>query len=269
MTDDSAQTSLTDLLSTMRAVDDAYHVTVTPDWQQGRAVYGGLTVALCVAGAKKTFADLPPLRSVLTTFIGPPSSTALVVHATKIREGRSATFVDVSVTNEGAPIARVSLVFGAARPSAYSNQWLSPPDVPAQKDSPPFFELGPAPNFSQHFNSRFGGGQIPVSGADTGDLSAWLQHKDAAARNTIEGFVCLADGLPPAAMTLMTEFAPVSSITWMFDIVGDIESADDGWWLCRVLCESVGDGYSSQHMGIWNGAGEPVMIGRQNCAIFA
>lgn len=269
MSTEPERNPLSELLSNMRNIEDAYHVDITPDWQQGRAVYGGLTVALCAAAAKKTWEVLPPLRSVQATFIGPPASSTLVIRAVKVREGRSATFIDVTVSSEDAPVARVSLVFGAARPSAYSNHWHPAPGFPARKDCPPFFELGPAPNFAQHFDSRFAGGQIPVSGADTGDISVWLQHKDVASRTSIEGLLCLADGLPPAAMTLMHEFAPVSSVTWMFDIVGDIQSADDGWWLCRSTCESVGEGYSSQHMGIWNGAGEPVIIGRQNCAIFA
>lgn len=269
MKTESRRTSFSDLLSSMKPVDDAYHVEVTPDWKQGRAVYGGLTVALCVDAAKKTFSELPALRSVQTTFIAPPTSSTLVVQASKVREGRSATFIDVTVTSEDAPVARVSLVFGAARPSAFSKHWHPAPDFPAREDCPPFFELGLAPSFAQHFNSRFAGGQIPVSGADTGDIGAWLQHKDEPSRTTLEGLMCLADGLPPAAMTLMDTFAPVSSVTWMFDIVGDLENSDDGWWLLRSTCDAVGEGYSSQHMGIWNGAGEPVIIGRQNCVIFA
>lgn len=274
MTEPVQRTDLTTILDTMTSETDdegqaVYGASIPPDWKQGRAVYGGLTVALCVRAAALRFTDLPPLRSVLVTFIGPPASSSLQLCAQKIREGKSATFVEVHAESDGAPVARVSLVFGAGRPSQFSEQWHGAPEMPSVDACPPFFEMGGAPNFAQQFNSRFAGGRIPMMGAEIGDVAAWLQHKDEHARTTLEGLVCLADGLPPAAMTLMQGFAPVSSMTWMFDIVGDVQSSPDGWWLCRSTCESVGEGYSSQHMAIWNAAGEPVIIGRQNCVIFA
>lgn len=274
MTNRSERTELTALLQQLKSLDGAgeshaFEVQITPDWQQGRAVYGGLTVALCVRAAHLAFEDLPPLRSVVLTFIGPPISSRLAFEVVKVREGKSATFVDVRATSENHSMANVSLVFGAARTSAFSAHWYPAPEVLALDAGVPFFDMGGAPNFAQQFNSRFAGGQIPGSGADVGDVAAWLQHKDVNARHTVEGLVCLADGLPPAAMTLMRGMAPVSSMTWMFDIVGEIKNEDDGWWLCRSTCDAVGEGYSSQHMGIWNAAGDPVIIGRQNCVIFA
>jgi|SRR5690625_85236 len=274
MTDQNDRTALTTLfrkLERLESTENAqcFRGEATPDWRQGRAVYGGLTVALSLRVAKMAYGDLPPLRSVVLTFIGPPASEDLQFSVQKVREGKSATFVDVKVTSDAQPIASISFVFGAARASAFHAHWAKAPAVSPPADCFPFFEIGGAPNFAQQFNSRFAGGQIPASGAQTGDVIAWLQHKDTEARDTTEGLLCLADGLPPAAMTLMQGFSPVSSMTWMFDIVGDVQSTDDGWWLCRSTCDAVGEGYSSQHMGIWNTAGEPVVLGRQNCVIFA
>lgn len=269
MTDRVERTPLQQILGELRAEDGLYHVNITSDWQQGRAVYGGLSTALCLATARRAFSDLPPLRSALVRFIGPPTSASLDFTTRKVRQGRSATFIDVEASSEGAPVVHVSFVFGAARTSAFSKQWRSGPDVAAPEACPPLFEQGGAPNFTQHFESRFATGQIPISGAETGDLAVWLRHKDEAHRQSIEGLVCLADGLPPAAMTMMSDFSPVSSMTWMFDIVGDSTATDEGWWLCRSTQESVGEGYSSQRMAIWNTQGQPVLLGRQNCAIFA
>ena len=58
-------------------------------------------------------------------------------------------------------------------------------------------------------------------------------------------------------------------MTWALDFLSyDIET-EGGWWLIRASAESVLNGYSSQAMTVWNSIGKPVLVGRQNIAIFA
>lgn len=269
MSDAPRRTSLSDVLEHMRPDGDAFRVKITPDWQQGRAVYGGLSTALCLEAAQRAFDDLPPLRSAMVRFIGPPKDASLVFRARKVRQGRSATFIDVEGVSADSPVVHVSFVFGAARPSSFNGQWKDYPGYPLPDACPELFGFKGAPNFTHQFETRFAGANLPVSGAEHGDLAGWLQHKDAAHHQSVLGLLCLADGMPPAAVAMMEKFSPVSSITWMFDIVGDLTATDDGWFLCRSTLDAIGEGYSSQNMAIWNTAGQPVLVGRQNCAIFA
>lgn len=267
--------SLTTLLGSMRPTDSmrpsetGFEVSIPPDWLQGRAIYGGLSAALCVRAAHLHVEELPTLRSAQITFFAPPGAAEVSLTPRLVRQGRSASFVHVDMHSVGAPVMQATLCFGAARPSDFSAQWLPAPAMLPLEGAPPFFEAGPAPNFAQHFNSRWAGGQIPASGAPVGDVSVWLQHKDEAARTSIEGLVCMADALPPAAMTMFRAFAPASSVTWLLDIVGPLRSPADSWWLARSTTQSVGEGYSTQKMTLWNQNGEPVIIAQQNCAIFA
>lgn len=265
---DEQRTPLSRLLKRFDNIAGQWMVEIPSDWKQGRAVYGGLTAALCVHAARKSFPTLPELRSVLITFIGPANEDTIALNAIKLREGSSASFVEVAVTSGAEPVARALLCFGKARESSLSGQWIETPQVIDLAQAPPFFEAGPAPTFAQHFHSKFAAGYVPASSAERGELTVWLQHKDEQHRNSELGLLSLGDGLPPSAMTMLERFVPVSTMTWMFDIVGNFRDNPGGWWLSSSTCESVGEGYSSQRMIVRNHLGAPVLIGRQNCAIF-
>lgn len=52
-------------------------------------------------------------------------------------------------------------------------------------------------------------------------------------------------------------------------LLSDDMETEGGWRSIRASAESVLDGYYSQAMTVWNSAGKPVLVGRQNIAIFA
>lgn len=269
MPQEPERTPLTQLLASMQPTATGFGVTVPADWQQGRAIYGGLSAALCLAAAHREYDDLPPLRSALLAFIG-PAGDAVELVPTKLRQGKSTAFINVDLNGaDGRTAVRANFGFGAARESRFSSHWHAAPAVPAVADCEPFFPAGVGPNFAGHFNNRRAAGHRLVSGAADGELCAWMQHKDEAARDTTEGLVALADAMPPAALSMFTELAPISTMTWMLDIVGEPDSADDGWWLTHSVAQTAFDGYSVQKMTVWNSAGDPVVIGQQTVAVFA
>jgi hypothetical protein len=70
----------------------------------------------------------------------------------------------------------------------------------------------------------------------------------------------------------MKTAAPVSTMTWMVDIltprVAPDAATDTGWRLLRSTAEVTREGYSSQAMTLWDQNGQPLVIGRQNVAVF-
>lgn len=267
MTQKTPRTPLTEMLAGIQPTGNGLGVSVPADWLQGRAIYGGLSAALCLTAAQKTFDGLPPLRSAVVSFIGPAGGDVELA-ATKLRQGKSTAFINVDLMGDGKLAVRANFCFGARRPSQFAKRWLPAPEVPAVDDCGPFFPEGAAPNFAGHFNSRRASGHSPVSGADKGDLCAWIQHKDADAHESTEGLVALADAMPPAAMSLFTEPAPISTMTWMFDVVTHPVATRGGWWLSRSVADTAYEGYSAQKMAVWNTDGQPVIIGQQNVAVF-
>jgi hypothetical protein len=143
------------------------------------------------------------------------------------------------------------------------------PAVPSPDASTDFFGRPGAPNFAQHFDARLARGPALISAATDPDMLLWLRHRDAAAGNGQVALVALADAAPPAAMTLFTAPAPISTITWMIDLLADAAPDDDGWRLMRSTAETATDGYSSQAMTIWTRTGTPLLAARQCVAIFA
>ena len=57
-------------------------------------------------------------------------------------------------------------------------------------------------------------------------------------------------------------------MTWSLDVLSDTPVTTDGWWLIQSRADSARQGYSAQAMMLWNADGAPVIVARQNVAIF-
>lgn len=234
---------------------------------QGRTTYGGLTAALSLESALELVEDVP-VRSAQVAFVGPVGGD-VVISPTILRRGKNTVFVSVDVVGEQGIAARSIFAFGAKRDSRLAFTRLEAPKVGGPEEAPSFFEDGRRPHFANNFNVRLMAGARPVSGASEADITLWLRHRDEAALYNATTLLSLADAPPPAAMTMFTEPAPLSSMTWMAEFLTDHISTDNGWFLARHTAQTAKDGYSSQSMRMWNTSGEPVMVGRQTIAVFA
>jgi acyl-CoA thioesterase len=263
-------TSYTDLIAAITATETGHTAHVTDDWRQGRTTYGGLSAALCLEAALRAAPDAPPLRSGQFAFVG-PAAGALEIRTEILRRGKSTLFMGVDLIGEQGPATRAILTFGAARESRLSHVDLPCPTVPPPEDAPDFFPAGGGPNFTQQFEfKRAGGTKIGTPGAP--DFLVWIRHKDPAARS-LAALVALADALPPPAVTLFPERAPISTMTWSLDVLADVPAAtssqgDDGWRLMKSRADTILEGYSAQDMAIWDRAGTPLIVARQNVAVF-
>ncbi|MEP3654391.1 MAG: thioesterase family protein [Litorimonas sp.] len=257
-----------DIRASLDPEGDGYRVDIPAHWKQGRTAYGGLTSALMLAGARKRFDDLPPLRSALINFVGPVTDSPLLT-ANLERKGRNVTSVGASAHVGDQAVGRAQFLFGAARDSKI-NVSFPAPDAIAPEDADPFTPEAArdmVPQFFHNFDTRLIAGARPMMG-DEGYIRTWSRHKDAASRTGIESLLCLGDVLPPAAMPLLRKFAPVSSMSWMFNLLSDNPQTEDGWWQVEARLTAATGGYSSQVMRIWNTDGELVVEGMQSIAIF-
>ncbi len=246
--------------------DGALSLTIPPDWMQGRTTYGGLSAAIGLEAARRAFPDAPPLRSAMVSFIG-PAGGAVEARAKMLRQGKSVTFVEADVSSEKGLATRCAFAFGGARPSQWNRNFTATPDMPAPEDCETFAPPAGAAHFTSHFDSRLAKGGRPVSGSKEHDHFIWVRHTDENA-NGIVALLALADMPPPALMPMFTEFAPISSMTWMVNVLCDTPQTRDGWWLLQSRAEHAGDGYSSQDMLVWSRDGDLVIAGRQSVAIF-
>jgi acyl-CoA thioesterase len=260
--------AFTELLTETRRDGEGWVSRVSDDWRQGRTLYGGLSAALCLNAALEAVEGLPPLRSAQFAFVGPATGEVRAVPAL-LRQGKSATSVAVDLTGDAGLAARALFTFGAGRASGYARSSLPAPAAPAPETCGPFFRDEGRPNFSQHFDVRNAGGARPVTGAEDPDILVWLRHHDLAARTMLTGLLALADATPPAAMSAFTAPAPISTMTWMVDVVGDCaDVGPEGWLLMSSRAETIADGYSAQGMTLWTQDGRPLIAARQMVAVF-
>lgn len=261
-------TSFNDLMKSIApSGNGAFTATTPPDWMQGRTIYGGLSAALCLAAVRKAFADLPPLRSAQISFIGPAGGTVEMTPSL-LRQGKSVTFASADIIGEKGLATRAGFCFGAARESKFDLSFIGEPNVPLPDESKSFFEADAKPHFANNFDVRLAKGGSPCSGSNENDHYLWVRYKEPPQMDDAS-MLALADMPPPAMMPMFTEFAPISSMTWLLNFLHETPQTEDNWWLLQSRAEHAREGYSSQDMIVWNTYGQAVIAGRQNVAIFA
>ncbi len=243
----------------------AFHIP--DDWMQGRTTYGGLSAALCLETANRIFPDLPPLRSALVSFIGPTGGD-VVGEARVLRQGKSVTFIEADIIGEKGLATRTVFAFGAERESIFNETYTPKPVFQSPESCPPYIPEGFGPAFTQRFESRLVSGARPYAGSNDHDHFIWVRLKEQHA-DSLTALFAVADMPTPAVVPMLKEFAMVSSMTWMLNLVTEKPTTKDGWWLLQSRAESATAGYSSQDMLVWNFDGDLVIAGRQNVAVFA
>ncbi len=259
-------TEFSALMSGMAQHNDVCSVTATDDWLQGRTIYGGLAAAFCLEATSRQFSDLPPLRSAQFSFVGPASGT-VTIRPSILRKGKSTVFAAADLSGDAGLATRATLCYGAARQSELSLNEIGSPNVEAPEKYPTFFRELPGLNFVQHFDSHLAGGNFPFSGKEP-TMTLWLRHRDRNAPVSTVALVALADAPPPASIVTFKKFSPISTMTWSMDILTDRLETENGWWLVHTTAETAVNGYSSQAMTVWNSEQKPMMVARQNVAVF-
>lgn len=255
--------SLPEIIASARAAEGGFDAQIPDSWLQGRTAYGGLSAALALEAARKADADLPALRSAQISYVGPLSG-GVSVRATMLRRGRNAAFVRADVTGEAGLGLAATFVFMNAMESQIHVNDASAPEVPAPVDASGGGE-GFAPNFfTNNFNWRTA---IPVE-QDVPDFSRWVQLKERDGLDPMVELIAIGDGLPPAVMPLFKTPAPISTMTWLVNLLTPTPRTEDGWWLLRATANYAENGCSSQSMGVWNVDGEPIATAMQSVALF-
>lgn len=267
----------------LEAAGTSGSVEVEEGWTQGRAIYGGLTGALQLAAMKGRLRDLAgaagqpdvvaPLRSITVSFIGPATTGQVEIEAEVLRVGSNVTQCRATVRQAGEVVATALAAFGKHRESALTVEPSHPmPDLgdPTAIDPFPFIE-NLTPEFYKFVELRQVGGELPFSGAGSGDLSGWTSLREAPERFDEEHLVLLTDAWPPAPIQMLDGFAPGSSLTWTLELIaetGPESTPADAMFAYEATTDSARHGYAHTHAQLWTPDGELVAISRQTITIF-
>ena len=256
-------TPIRDILAAATPLEGGFRAEIPADWLQGRTAYGGLSSALALHAAQGIEPDLPPLRSAQISFIGPLAG-AVTVSATKLRRGRTAAFIQADIASEAGLGYRAMFVFMAEQPSRIDlrgglRSTVAPPAPDAK------LYTGPDGFFTGNFNFL----DLKEEAPGAAEWLRWARLRDHAGLDPMVEVLALGDALPPAAFKLLGKTpAPLSSLTWIVNLLTPAPATTDGWWLLHARSEHAVHGGSSQTMMLWNADGVPIAQGMQSVAIF-
>ena len=255
--------SFPQIIAESRAIDGGLIAHIPEAWMQGRTSYGGLSAALALEAARGLADDLPPLRSATVGFVGPLAGE-VTVRARMLRRGRNASWVTAEVEGEaGVGLVATFVFMGPVASELHINNVPAPAGWVAPEDAKP---LSPhaAVSFVDNFERRFA---LPRQTEPLPEIAWWVRLKDRTGLDPMVELVLMADGLPPGVMPLLRK-GPVSSMTWLVNLLTAAPATRDGWFLVRAAGNYAENGCSSQEMGMWNADGAPLATGMQSIAIF-
>ena len=260
-------TSLKQILDGLKPLADAtgWHGEIPDGWLQGRTSYGGLSAAIALHCAMQSDTDLPPLRSAQVSFIGPLAGP-ITVTTQRLRRGKNAAFIQADITSEAGLGLRCTFVFMRAIESEVDYQTTTLPAFPKPGPEDVTYKGHPAVAFTRNFefvDRREGEELLPA------EWLRWTRLNERDGLDPMVELIAIGDCLPPAALRLIGRNVPMSSLTWILNVLGPTPGTEDGWWLLRSNADYARAGSSSQVMGMWNARGEMVAEQMQSVAVFA
>jgi acyl-CoA thioesterase len=257
-----------EILASLRGPDDECLVTVSEDWLQGRATFGGLVAAVGNEAMRKFVPRDRPLRSLQTTFVGPASAGNWKLRARVLRAGKAVTLAQCEVIDGDQVVAIQVGVYGMDRESSVLVK-PSPVDPPRSVDDTNELRYTPesAPAFVQHFALRFVVGAKPFTSTRS-PSKVYIRHRDPSAL-TESHIVALVDCIPTPALSMFKAPAPGSSLVWTLEFFEhDLEFSSEAWWRIDTDIDAATGGYVNQTGVLHDPNGRPVALTRQLFAVY-
>lgn len=257
-----------EILSSIRGPDEDLLVTVSDDWLQGRAIFGGLVAAAGNEAMRKFVPRDRPLRSLQTTFVGPASAGTWNLRARVLRAGRAVTLAQCEIVEGDQVVAVQTGVYGADRESAVLVK-PTPIDPPCGVEAINELRYAPdhAPAFVQHFALRFAVGAKPFTSTRSAS-KVYIRHRDPSPL-TESHIVALVDCIPTPALSMFKAPAPGSSLVWTLEFFEhDLEFSPDAWWRIDTDIDAATGGYVNQTGVLHDPNARPVALTRQMFVVF-
>jgi acyl-CoA hydrolase len=209
--------------------EDARWVFELPQgWGQGRSVFGGVPAALCAALGSREVSDDRPLRTMSLQLLRPSQAGSIYGKTELLREGKSTSFVRVTLEQEQGPTVVANLVYSRPRPEAMRVEARPRPEGPPPEALATLpYTPGLLPEFLQHVELRWASGGVPYSGATEPEFSGYFRFRVPA--GGVEGVLALLDVWPCPSLSLLERPAPASTVTWTAHVLA-VPTNFEGWF---------------------------------------
>jgi len=262
-------TTLETLTKNVTRDGDAAIYTITHDWLQGRAAFGGLVATLGLMAARHLVSADRRLRALQTTFVRPSAPGPLRFEPALERDGRNLTQIRAIGFQDGDRVATTRAIFGLPLDTASRVVPPARADAPLPESLEPMpYVDGLVPKFLQHFEFRWVRGGLPYSGSTDTESLIWLRARDG--RIGPEALsVLFSDAIPSPGIAVMPGLAKSSTVAWsvcLFDVQEPVD--DTGWWLIHTRLTALCGGYGHHVTTLWTPDGQAAAVSEQTLAVY-
>lgn len=213
--------------------ESRWQAQITPDWLQGRTVFGGTIAALAYRAMRHEVSADRKLITLDVSFIGPIQPGPINITTRVLRAGGYVTHTAADIINDaGETLVRISAVFGSPRETSKIS--VTPdtphPSMPREKGTEFPFIPGITPEFSKHFEYWLTEGEFPYSGSKSGTIGGYFRHKTPH-NDPLEAVIALLDAWPPAVIPMSNKPFAASTVRWTCHFLNEIPADfDDYYW---------------------------------------
>ncbi len=188
-------------------------------------MFGGVTGAVATALAHRAVEPSRVLRTMNLQMFRPVGDGVMDASVRLVREGRSVSFVEVSLYQKDLEVAAGNFVFIAGRTAA-TRVVAAPKRIAPAVDELvdlPYIE-GITPKFTNNFRFRWANGSMPYSRSEHARFEGYSRFRDPA--DGEEALIALLDVWPTPSLSVLDKPAPASTVTWTAHILSVPESFD-------------------------------------------
>lgn len=261
-----SESTLSEILSAIDSADAK--TTVTQQWMQGRAAFGGLGAAMAATGMRNALPEGKSMRSLMVSFVGPIPAEEVTVKSELMREGKNVSQVTSRIMAGDNICLHASAAFGSARDTKTASPVAE--YKPEPKDSVPVLDASQRklPPFIGNFEVHWTGGGIPLSGTGDRRLGQWVRHATDMRAFPLEKIIAIGDIPPPIMMAHYTHPVRTSSLSWSLEFVKPAEEVESDWFYLDYTLDAAAGGYCQQSGMIFSEDGELVALSRQCMTYF-
>lgn len=249
-------------------------VSVTDNWMQGRATFGGLAVSLAAQDMINRCAQGRQLRSLTASFIAPTPASRVHFASKALRTGKAIIQATSSATDaDGGIVLQTNAIFGESRNThnvlGHEQASYEPMQAPplASLQSMPVGMPG-LPKFLQNFEVRWSGCGLPMSNTQDTRVGLWVRHLDKSMLNYPEArVISISDLPPPVVLSHYDQPVMASSVSWMLDFIVNPRDVETEWFYLDYELVHAANGYSQQNGRVFDENGTLLTLSRQ-CMVY-
>lgn len=247
---------------------------ISPEWGQGRSIFGGLTAALVLVHIESNH-DLTgrDLRTINIHFCGAVIADVPCEFRHRVlSEGRSVIQIEGQLLQDGEVKTEILACFTTDRVSAIEIELPTKEFPVAAQDTQAIkfeFKQGSAPQFVSYFDLRQTNDNLPFTGSNHSLIEGWMRFYKPSETLNDASMLALIDAWPPAILPMMTSRAPSSTITWNIEFMhprASLEVEDMLYYECIAI--QAGQGYAHTEGKIYHPNGQLLALSRQMVGVY-